>query len=355
MRLSLLVLLALAPALFAADPPKAVPLFNGKDLTGWVNVNGAPGTWKVKDGVVVTSGFPIGFLRTDKQYENFELEMEWMHVNTKDVGNSGLFVWADAVPQVGGPFTRGFEVQVLVNYPKNDWATNHGDVFSVSGAFCKPDRPHPTRKGMQRCLPSEERAKGGGEWNHYKVIGKDGAIKLHVNGKEVSGVSECNPRKGYLALEAEGAECHFRNVKIVELPSNDPKAELVATADVGFRMIGDATTLAGWTAEKDAWKVSDGNFICSGKTGLTTAKTYKNFELFFDSNGHGAGVLHGTTGTGLGTEIPLGAPKQPKPGQWVRHRVKVTDATEAKAITLEAADKLQLRNIFIRELTEGKK
>lgn len=353
MRLALLaVLTAASPVALAADPPKAVPLFNGKDLSGWVNVNGAPSTWKVKDGEVITSGFPIGFLRTEKQYENFELEMEWMHVNTKEIGNSGLFVWCDAVPQVGGPFTRGIEVQVLVNYPKNDWATNHGDVFSVSGAFCKPDRPHPTRKGMQRCLPSEERAKGGGEWNHYKVIAKDGAIKLHVNGKEVSGVSECNPRKGYLALEAEGAECHFRNLKITELPGTDLNPKLVATKDVGFRMIGDATTLAGWTTEKDAWKVSDGNYICAGKAGLTTEKKYKNFELFFDRKGPlgliGA-VSHGSD------PLPATAPKDSKPGEWTRHTVRVTDATEAKPITLEADEKLQLRNIFIRELTEEKK
>lgn len=353
-RLALLLPLALLPAaLLAADPPKTVPLFNGKDLSGWVNVNGAPSTWKVKDGEVITTGHPTGFLRTDKQYENFELEMEWMHVEKTKMANSGLFVWGDPVPAVGTGYTRGIEVQVLINFaPKDGWATSHGDIFSIWGAKCKPDRPHPTRPGMERCLPSENRVKGGGEWNHYKVIAKDGAIKLHVNGKEVSGVSECNPRKGYLALEAEGAECHFRNLKITELPSSNPDPKLVATADVGFRMIGDATTLAGWVTEKDAWKVSDGNFQCKGKAGLTTEKKYKNFELFFDRQGSlglvGA-VTHGET------PLPASAPKDAKPGQWVRHTVKVTDATEARPITLEAADKLQLRNIFIRELTDMKK
>ena len=165
----LFALLLLACPLFAADPPKPdkdgfVPLFNGKDLSGFVNLNCGPKTWSVKDGGLITSGTPYGLLRTDKQYENFEAEFEWMHINTKEVGNSGFFVWCDPLPQVGGPYTRGIEVQVLVNYPKVDWATNQGDVFSVSGAKCKPDRPHP--KGYERCLPSEDRCKGGGEWNH---------------------------------------------------------------------------------------------------------------------------------------------------------------------------------------------
>ena len=49
--------------------PEFRDLFNGKDLTGWVNVNTAPDTWKVKDGTLICSGHPIGVMRSDKQYE----------------------------------------------------------------------------------------------------------------------------------------------------------------------------------------------------------------------------------------------------------------------------------------------
>jgi len=45
-----------------------VPLFNGNNLDGWVNVNCAPETWVVKDGMIVCSGFPTGVLRTEKLY-----------------------------------------------------------------------------------------------------------------------------------------------------------------------------------------------------------------------------------------------------------------------------------------------
>src|SRR5215472_13844259 len=96
--LSLLVVLASGSTVLAADPDKDgfVPMFNGKDLTGWVNVNTHPGTFFVKDGMIITTGKPTGYLRTDKQYENFIVEFEWMHVPpTPDaVGNSGFFVWA---------------------------------------------------------------------------------------------------------------------------------------------------------------------------------------------------------------------------------------------------------------------
>src|SRR5881275_3300319 len=109
----LLVLLPLALAPAASSPADQgdgfVPMFNGKDLTGWVNANCAPETFFVKDNMIITTGKPTGFLRTDRQYENFILEFEWMHMNTKEVGNSGLFVWGDPLPAQGTAYTRGIE------------------------------------------------------------------------------------------------------------------------------------------------------------------------------------------------------------------------------------------------------
>jgi hypothetical protein len=260
------------------------PMFNGKDLTGWVNVNCAPGTFFVKNGEIITTGKPVGFLRTEKQYENFIADFEWMHVNKKEVGNSGFFVWADPLPAVGTPYTRGIEVQVLVNLEKEGYYTSQGDLFSIHGATCKPDRPHP--HGWARCLPSENRCKGGGEWNHYKVIGKDGVLKLHVNGKEVSGLSMCKPRNGYLALESEGAECHYRNLKIKELPSSNPKPEETADLAKDFKNLYTGLDLSGWKADaevKKHWQPRDWVLHYDGKgKALATEKEYGSAEYIVD-------------------------------------------------------------------------
>jgi Domain of Unknown Function (DUF1080) len=256
-------------AAFGADDKKEdgfVPLFNGKDLTGWVNVNCAPGTFFVKDGEIITTGKPTGYMRTDKQYENFVAEFDWMHVPSKPdaVGNSGFFVWGDPLPTVGTGYTRGIEVQVLVNYESKDkktgavTATSQGDLFSIWGATCVPERPHPL--GWARCLPSENRAKGANEWNHYRVEANDGVIKLAVNGKIVSSVSKCKPRKGYLALESEGSECHFRNLKIKELPSTNPKPDEIADVAQGHKQLYTGLDLSGWKADdetKKHWQPKD--------------------------------------------------------------------------------------------------
>jgi hypothetical protein len=263
-----------------------------------------------------------------------------MHMNKKEVGNSGFFVWCDPLPQVGGPYTRGIEVQVLVNYPDVGWATNQGDLFSVSGAKCKPDRPHP--KGYERCLPSEDRCKGGGEWNHYRVVAKDGAIKLSVNGKEVSGVSECSPRKGYLSFESEGAECHFKNVKIKELPTSDPKKEMVADVDLGWKPLFNHTDLDGWKTDDMAWKVEGGVLKSAGKGDLK-ATTDLAGEVLFDWKGPAECVVK------VGGENAT--MKATKAGEWKRERMTLKDA---RAFAVAGAEKLELRNVYLREVKEKK-
>jgi hypothetical protein len=331
-----------------------VPMFNGRDLSGWKNVNCHPSTFYWKDGEVVTTGKPMGFLRTEKQYENFELEMDWMHVNTKEVGNSGLFVWGDPLPAVGTVYTRGIEVQVLVNLEyKNKkgevTATSHGDLFSIWGAKCTPDRPHPN--GSERCLPSEYRAKGGGEWNHYKVIANDGVIKLHVNGKEVSGVSKCNPRKGYLALESEGAECHFKNLKIKELPSTNPKPEETAKVWEGHESIFNALDLAGWKTEAGAWTVGGGHLKAVKLAELVSEKAFGPCELVFDAK-LPAKADGGVAATVAGQAVA----GTPTPGQrgngWQRVTAQVERVAAPGPVVFKAPAGTEITNVFVRELKE---
>ena len=295
---SLALLIAMCPAVVAAGKKEDgfVPMFNGKDLDGWVNVNCAPKTFFVKDDMVVTTGKPTGYLRTAKQFENFIAEFDWMHVppEADAVGNSGFFVWADPIPAIGTGYSRGIEVQVLVNLTyknKNGevTASSHGDLFSIWGATCVPDRPHPN--GSARCIPSENRAKGANEWNHYRVEAIDGVIKLHVNGKEVSGVSKCNPRKGYLALESEGSECRFRNLKIKELASTNPKPEETADVDKGFEHVYSGLDLSNFKQEKGHnghWQPSDWKLHYDGQSeaeprSLYVDKEYGDCEVLFDS------------------------------------------------------------------------
>ena len=264
---------------------KMVPLFNGKDLSGWVNVNCAPDTFTVRDGIIVCTGVPTGVMRTRRQYENFILEMEWRHMQPK--GNAGLFVWSDAITAPGQPFTRSVEVQILDGQNTENY-TSHGDVFAIHGATFKPDRPHP--KEWMRCLPSERRCKSSPEWNHYRVTCNDGTITLAVNGKEVSGGGSTQPRKGYICLESEGSEVHFRNIRIRELPTTNPKQDEIAKVDDGFRALYTGVDLSGWKQDKGHeghWEPTDWRLTYDGKSeahdkNLWTEKDYGDFSMICD-------------------------------------------------------------------------
>ena len=214
------LLLAAAGGSQSVEAPRFQDLFNGKDLTGWVNVNTDPDTWKVKDGMIVCSGHPIGVMRTEKQYENFVLHVEWMHMEPG--GNSGVFAWSSAVPNERTRLPDGIEIQMLElewpNLHKRNGVTPpvayvHGELFGVNGVKIVPDNPR-----GERSMSVENRCKGRGEWNTYDVVAVDGGMKLSVNGKFVNGFGRSTQKKGYLCLESEGAEIHFRNIKVMELP-----------------------------------------------------------------------------------------------------------------------------------------
>ncbi|WP_372723154.1 DUF1080 domain-containing protein [Novipirellula sp.] len=206
-------------------------LFNGKDLSGWVDVNTSPETWSVKDGLLVCTGQPIGVMRSDRQYENFILDIEWRHMEPG--GNSGVFLWSDATPDPNNRLPLGMEVQMLeldwVNQNKHADGTLppiayvHGELFGAGGMTAIPDNP---RGNRSKSL--ENRCKGVGQWNHYVVVAVDGTVKLSVNGKFVNGIRNASLKKGYLCLESEGREIHFRKIRIMELP--DGMADETTTA-----------------------------------------------------------------------------------------------------------------------------
>lgn len=192
------------------------PLFNGKDLNGWVDVNTSKDTWSVKDSTLICTGHPIGVMRTDRQYENFILEIEWKHLEAG--GNSGVFIWSEGTPFEGKRLTKAIEVQMLeLEYATQHNRTDdyvHGELFPTMGMTAIPDNP----RGI-RSKSIEKRCTGKGTWNKYVVVCVDGTVKLSVNGKFVNGLSKAERKKGYICLEAEGAEIHFRNIRIMELPT----------------------------------------------------------------------------------------------------------------------------------------
>ena len=282
------LLLALAflftiPGIEAEDKKEAFePLFNGKNLDGWVRVNTAPSTWTVKDGMIICSGKPTGELRTTRMYQNFIMEVEWRHMKAR--GNAGIFVWADDITARGQPFHRSVEVQVLENsYGNTRGYTTHGDIFPIHGAKMTPING----RGGSRAFPTENRSKPTPEWNHYRITCNDGAISLAVNGKIVTNGKNANPRKGYICLESEGGIVHYRNLKIRELPDTPLEPGQTAIADRGYRCLYTGVDLSGWKAAGKGWQSRNWTFRYTGKSktedkSIVTTESFSDFGFIFD-------------------------------------------------------------------------
>lgn len=193
----------------------------------FANVNCKEDTWQWKDDTLVCNGNCLGGFRTNSEYRNFEMVIEWKHL-TK-AGNSGLFVWApkDVLDSLKpGALPQGIEIQILDHGyaeqyeksqgKKSDWFTTHGDVFPCGVATMKPFEP--AAPNGKRSFPNAEHSKGFGEWNHYYIRAINGEVRLWVNGHEVAGGNECKPDSGFICLEAEGAPIEFRNIKVRVLP-----------------------------------------------------------------------------------------------------------------------------------------
>jgi sialate O-acetylesterase len=268
-----------------------VDLFNGKDLAGWSNINTAPSTWSVKAGgtrdasepVIACTGHPTGLLRTDRMYENFVLECEWRHLESG--GNSGLFVWSDALTARGQPFTRALEVQIM-DGAEGDGFTSDGDIFPIHGATMTPENG---RGNGNRAFPTERRLRPSPEWNHYRVECNNGEVSLAVNGKVVTRGKQANPRKGYICLEAEGSPVEFRSIRIKELPPSGATSAQTALEAQGFVPLYTGVDFSGWKftdAHKGHWKADDWTIDFDGggpdASDLWSEKSYKDFVLICD-------------------------------------------------------------------------
>ncbi|WP_395751211.1 DUF1080 domain-containing protein [Prosthecobacter sp.] len=188
----------------AADAAGFVPLFNGKDLTGWKTT----GNWVVDADGSLTLHPREGekgwqrydaYIATEKQYGDFVLDLEFK-INPK--GNSGVFM---RVADMKEPVKTGFEVQILDTYGLEK--PGHHDCGGI----------------VHGIGPSKNMVKPAGEWNRYTITVKGRSVKVVFNGEEVINTTledmkmADRPNAGQIAFQDEALPVWYRNVRIKEL------------------------------------------------------------------------------------------------------------------------------------------
>jgi hypothetical protein len=219
MKKSLLIALALFAAGYAARA-QTVRLFDGKTTNGWHSyLKSGPGAWKVVDGVLqLDPAAPgQGDLVTDKEYENFDLKLEW---KIAEGGNSGIIFGVHEDPSFDATYLTGIEMQILddAKAEDNKLATHRAGALYDMKAPSSPAKP-------------------AGEWNKIEIKKVNGHLTFWMNGKKTIETQIGSPEwqamlnkskfknwkgfaaypKGHIALQDHGAVVSFKNITIKEL------------------------------------------------------------------------------------------------------------------------------------------
>ena len=197
-----------------------VPLWNGKDLSGWQT--GPDNAWVVEDGVLTLRNRSDGkehnadYLWTRESYGDFILELEF---KVPEQANSGLFF---RTSDLKDPVYTGMEMQVANSYGR--------EQLSKTG----------TAGAIYDCqAPSKNAVRKPGEWNQVRLTCRGSRIEVVLNGEPVIDMDlgrwtepQKNPdgsknkfpramkdfaRTGYIGLQDHGRPVWYRNVRIKPL------------------------------------------------------------------------------------------------------------------------------------------
>ena len=173
---------------------------------GWTHFSAVKGsrlrgTWKSKKGrtgkddVLICTGQPIGYLKTEELYDNFDLSMEWKYPDTP-YANSGILIHTSGTDRIWPK-----SIQVQLHRPMA------GSIFPTGGAQTanRIDVNHLK-------LPVNQ-------WHKCVVSCKDGTVTVWINGKKAGEVTQCRPSSGSIALQSEGQEIHFRRIRVLRQPT----------------------------------------------------------------------------------------------------------------------------------------
>jgi HEAT repeat protein len=212
-------------------PDGFVPLFNGKNLTGWITHPKQPGGWRVENGILIGRGNKASHLYTERDdYKNIHVHVE---ARVNNGGNSGVFLrsqFGPAFPAQNPIFPNGYEAQIECT----SQAAPTGSLYVGHGGLGSGKPVVVVREMLAR--PNE--------WFTMDVRAEGNRLLIHVNGKEAVNYVDANRyfTHGHIALQLHNPNTviEFRKVEIKELPPTKAAAMPQAENNGKKEMLADA-------------------------------------------------------------------------------------------------------------------
>jgi len=183
------------------------PLFDGKTLTGWEQLNGSA-IYKVEDGAIVgltVRGSPNSFLCTKKVYSDFILELDFK-VDPKL--NSGVQIRSESRPDYRNWRVHGYQVEI--DPSARAWSGGIYDEARRGWLFPLKDKPKAQKAFKQ------------GQWNHFRIEAIGDRIRTWINGVPAADLRDDMTLTGFIGLQVHGnktsgLEVRWRNIRIKDL------------------------------------------------------------------------------------------------------------------------------------------
>ena len=305
-----------------------VDLFNGKDLTGWKQLNGEA-KYEVVNGVIVGTtvmNTPNSFICTEKSYSDFIFEVDLL---VEPNMNSGIQFRSESKADFNNGRVHGYQCEV--DPSDRAWS---GGIYDEA------------RRGWLYTLELNPEAKSAlkmGEWNRYRIECIGSSIKTWLNGIACSHVIDDMTPTGFIALqvhgigtakEKEGQQIKWKNVRIKTTNLKPSPAEGIyvvnlipnnlseAEKEQGFELLFNGKDLSNWKVAssgepvKKGWEVINNELVVNankevkGDGDIITKKEYGPFELKFDfklTEGANNGIKYGIGNNGphLGLEYQI--------------------------------------------------
>ncbi|MEZ5966322.1 MAG: DUF1080 domain-containing protein [Planctomycetota bacterium] len=156
--------------------------------------------WSVVDGELVCSGKPTGYLYTKDTFDNFVLQLQWRFDPKKGAGNSGVLLRMSGEHKV---WPRSIEAQLE--------SGNAGDFWNIGKFGMNTEAARRNGRNTKKTHAAE---KPLGEWNRYEIVVDGSWVQLRVNGEVVNEAWDCEVLPGHIGLQSEGAEIHFRDIRV---------------------------------------------------------------------------------------------------------------------------------------------
>ncbi len=198
-------------------PKEKTMLWNGKDLTGFKpyasdTQQDLTKTWFVKDGVIRCEGNPPGYLRTEKNYANYLLHVEWRW--PEKGGNSGVLVHMSGPDKV---WPKSLECQLHSGNAGDFWLIGEGPGYTENIETAEHAKGGDRVNGRRVIKLKDSSEKPLGEWNSYEIICKDDWVVVMVNGVLQNVATKSSINSGKICLQSEGAPIEFRNIYLEPL------------------------------------------------------------------------------------------------------------------------------------------